>query len=93
MDSDCQSENAAIELHDSEIVAINRDGTTLVLDLKAFVHRSHGVPGFDHGTEWLQSAALTLVNGRWLDPEPESWHPIYDGIVIIGDRVIDNLIA
>jgi hypothetical protein len=57
-------ERAAIEWHDSELVALTDQHAALILDLRAVVHRSHGEPGTDAGTVWLQPAAVVLSNGR-----------------------------
>jgi hypothetical protein len=59
-----EQEHAAIEWHDTDLIAITRMPTSLVIDLRAIVHRSHGSPGTDPGTVWLQPAAVILSNAQ-----------------------------
>jgi hypothetical protein len=50
--------NAAIELHDSQVVAVESATGTIIVWLAAYVHRSDGRPGFDPGSGWSQRVAL-----------------------------------
>ncbi len=84
--------NAAIELHDSELTALCRETSALVLDLRACVHRSHGTPGTDPGTVWIQPASIILPNGRLLGPKPELPCTIIDGDMTTSHRTYDNMI-
>jgi hypothetical protein len=59
-----EQEHAAIAWVCSDLIAITRMPTSLVLDLRACVLRSHGSPGTDPGSVWLQSAAVILANGQ-----------------------------
>ena len=57
-------EHAAIELHDSTLERVERDGDDLVLTLSAYVHRSKGAPGVDAGSGFSQLAEVRLRGGR-----------------------------
>src|SRR5436190_21801707 len=55
--------NAAVELHDSEVVAISRVAGAVVVRLSAYVHRSSGRPGIDPGSGWSQAVEFTFACG------------------------------
>jgi len=55
--------NAAIEFHDSTLVAVERRDDTVVVRLNAYLHRSEGRPGYDAGTGWIQVVELTFAGG------------------------------
>jgi hypothetical protein len=55
--------NAAVELHDSDVVAIEPAAGTVVVRLMAYVHRSDGRPGFDAGSGWSQLVELVFADG------------------------------
>ena len=57
-------EHHAIELHDSTVERVERDGDDLVLVLAAYVHRSAGVPGVDPGSGFTQLAEVRVRAGR-----------------------------
>jgi hypothetical protein len=66
-----EHEHAAIAWHDSDLIAITRMPTALVIDLRAIVHRSHGSPGTDPGTVWLQPAAMILSDAQPMEDSPD----------------------
>lgn len=84
--------NAAIELHDSDLIALSHELAGLILDLRAYVHRSHGIPGTDPGTGWLQPASIILANGRLSGPKPVLPCTIADGEIEAGGQSFRNLI-
>jgi hypothetical protein len=84
--------NAAVQLYDSELIAVGLEGASLVLDLRAYVHRSHGIPGTDPGAILLQPAAITLPNGQLLDLGPDLPCTIDEGEISAGDHDFDGLI-
>jgi hypothetical protein len=55
--------NAAVELHDSEVVAVVQSEGAVVVRLSAYVHRSSGRPGFDPGSGWSQAVDLVFADG------------------------------
>ena len=57
--------NAAIELHDSELSHLERDGMTCTLVLNAYVHCSQGTPGVHPGSGWSQPATLRITRARF----------------------------
>jgi hypothetical protein len=87
-----QQEHAAIEWHDSDLIAITDQPPTLILDLRAIVHRSHGDPGTEAGSVWVQSAAVVLTNGRQNGPTPALPRTIADGQVWTDDNDYENVI-
>jgi hypothetical protein len=56
--------NAAVELHDSDVVAVEAAGTAVVVRLAAYVHRSDGRPGMDPGSGWSQPVELVFTGGQ-----------------------------
>ena len=57
-------DNAAVEIHDSELDCIESHSDALVAVLSAYVHRSSGRPGIDAGTGWSQTVHLRFRRGR-----------------------------
>lgn len=55
--------NAAVELHDSQVVAVESVAGAVVVRLAAYVHRSDGRPGFDPGSGWSQLVELVFAGG------------------------------
>lgn len=55
--------NAAIELHDSVVEAINVTCGAVTIKLSAYVHRTEGRPGIDAGSGWSQDVELAFGNG------------------------------
>lgn len=80
--------NAAIALHDSDLIAISHEPPGLILDLRAYVHRSHGIPG----TGWFQPVAILLTNGRIAGPQLVLPCRIADGEIEAGNLSFDNLL-
>jgi hypothetical protein len=78
---DARQEHAAIEWHDSTISAITCLPDALVIDLRAIVHRSHGEPGTDPGSVWVQAAAVILAHGQQTGSTPFLPDTIHDGQV------------
>lgn len=84
--------NAAIQMYDAELIAIGSEGSSLVLDLRACVHRSHGIPGTDPGAILRQPAAIILPKGQLLGPRPDLPCTIDAGEISAGDHDFDGLI-
>jgi hypothetical protein len=84
--------HAAIELHDSDLVALCQEPSALILDLRACVHRSHGTPGTDLGSVWVQPASIILSNARLSAPTPVLPCAIADANVSTDSHAFDNLI-
>jgi len=80
----------AIELHDSTLESIEKNGSTLVAVLSAYLHSSAGSPGASPGSGWAQSAHLLTGDGT----ENGVGTPVglIGGKVDLGDQVHDNLI-
>jgi hypothetical protein len=60
-------ENVAIELHDSDLLRLERRDGKLVVVLAAYVHRSSGEPGRDPGTGWSETAHVHVGQGIVLE--------------------------
>lgn len=77
--------NVAIELHDSNLVAIEeRDGMVVVRLEPAYIHKSDGVPGFDRGTGWVQFAKMEIQSACIEGEYPNHEERIMDGTLVIG---------
>lgn len=86
--------NSAIELHDSECLAIEADsnGKGFVL-LDAYVHRSEGRPGWEKGEGGVQRVRLAFEN-MTIDGVVGSLPAyIYEGSLTTDDAIFDNLIT
>jgi hypothetical protein len=59
-----------IEFHDSVIVAIAQEGTSLRLSLDAYVHQWELVAGIWKGTGWSQPVQIIMGGATWERPEP-----------------------
>jgi len=85
--------NERIELHDSTLASVSfSDGLAVVLLAPAYIHRSHGLPGSDAGSGWLQSATLTFAGASPVSSPAGLPVWISDGFLRIDDALHDNLI-
>jgi hypothetical protein len=84
--------NEEIELHDSVLESLLRDGRTLVAALDAYIHRSEGKPGVASGTGWHQLVRLRMedavIAGEIPDPDADISH----GELVIGTQVLKNIV-
>ena len=85
--------NSAIELHDSECLAVEagREGTGSVL-LDAYVHRSEGRPGCEAGEGGIQRVRMIFENMKVDGLIGDLPAYIYEGSLTTGDAVLDNMI-
>jgi hypothetical protein len=85
--------NSAIEMHDSEFLAIEREGTgrgAVILD--AYVHRADGEPGVVSGEGGVQRIRIG-VQGMTVEGEVgdlPAW--IFEGSIGFGKSVQDNMV-
>ena len=85
--------NEAIELHDSELVAVTFSGGEAVVSLSpAYIHRSIGQPGTDAGSGLLQPATLTLSSVSLTSEPTRLPATISDGYLRIGSDLHTNII-
>jgi len=85
--------NSAIELHDSEVTAVVRDGEAVRVEFgPAYVHRSTGRPGMDSGEGYLQAADLVFSGVATLDEEGTCRGTVSDGSISVGDRELANVL-
>jgi len=85
--------NSAIELHDSEVTAVVRDGQSVRVEFgPAYVHRSTGRPGMDAGEGYLQAADLVFSGAASLDEEGTCRGTVSDGSVSVGEREFANVV-
>lgn len=82
--------NWAIEIHDSTLESIERNGSTLVAVLSAYLHSSAGSPGASPGSGWSQTAHIEIGDGN--DNGVGTPVGLIGGKVDLGDEVRDNLI-
>lgn len=83
----------AIELHDSILGAVVRDGTDLIVRFTpAYVHRSEGLPGHDPGSGWSAEVTMRIGNGAARPVGVTLPAAISDGTVTLGDRTLSNLV-
>lgn len=85
--------NIAIELHDSEVLAVDVDGEgrgSVLLD--AYVHRTESEPGVAPGEGGVQRVRINLETMK-IDGEVGDLPAyIYEGSITIGSSIQDNLI-
>ena len=87
------SVNREIELHDSVIEDVVREGDDFVVRFShVVVHETLGTPGVDAGVCLSQEATLRISNGR-SSPETLQWPVrITDGELRLGDQLLDNML-
>jgi hypothetical protein len=85
--------NSVIEIHDSRIVGIaSSPGLLIVRFGPAYIHRSEGRPGVDIGSGWLQDLEL-VISDPVLECTFTEWpQELTDGMMVVGDRIYENLI-
>lgn len=85
--------NSAIELHDSEVSSVKRDGPTVRIAFEpAYVHRSVGRPGIDAGEGYLQAADLVLAGVASLEEEGQCIGTLSDGSIAVGRQEFANVL-
>src|SRR5262249_10238538 len=83
--------NAAVELHDSQVIAVEAAAGSVVVRLSAYVHRSDGRPGFDAGSCWSEPVVLVFAGGTLEELPPELPCTLDDGR-ISGDAEFAGLV-
>ena len=92
-DDDSGTENAAIELHDSEISLMQADPAGLTIHFgPAYVHRRKGIAENEGATGWTQDALMRLSASTISGCLPNRQVTLAGGEVTLGDRSYDNLI-
>ena len=84
------AENEAIELHDSVLERIDAMEAECIVVLRAYLHRSSGVPGVDAGTGWIQACHLHFRDGRTSGNVAEFPMEILDGSLETSSERIHN---
>lgn len=85
--------NSAIEMHDSELAAVERDGPRLKIHLTpAYIHKSPGRPAIDPGSGWTQNLTLQIEEGTVEGTIPEMPCVLSDGTLTIGEIQWNNCI-
>ncbi len=93
-------QNRAIEIHDSELEQITREGADAVLHFpRVYIHSSEGRPAVDPGTGWTEPAIIRIGNARILGSFSEESRNAYGGVhclsngaLTVNGEVSDNLI-
>jgi hypothetical protein len=85
--------NAAIEMHDSELLALEREETGQgSVVLKAYVHRTEGEPGVTSGEGGVQRIRIR-VEGMTVEGEVGSLPAdIFEGSVKFAQTTHDNIV-
>jgi hypothetical protein len=87
------SENRAIEIHDSVLASINKNGDRVEISLgPAYVHQSPSVPGVDSGTGWVQDITLVVEGGTIEGRISQFPCDLTDGTLTVDERVSPNLL-
>ncbi len=83
--------NSIIELHDSTVAAISREGSAIEVRFEpAYVHKSTGRPGIDPGTGWTQDARLVISGASLTGTAPDLPCAVLDGDLLLGQERHDN---
>jgi hypothetical protein len=80
-----------IEFHDSTIVAIAQEGTSLRLSVDAYVHRWELVAGKWKGTGWKQPVQIIMVGATCARPS-ELPARLYTGEIRASQVKYDNMV-
>ncbi len=85
-------ENKRMEFHDSTLESLRFSDSSVSLHFcPACFHHSHGDPGVDPGSVWLQDAILTVGSARVVCQPTSLPLDVFDGLVSInGDQVFNN---
>lgn len=84
--------NSAIEIHDSYLTSISKQGDEVRLHLSAYIHKSDGTPGTDAGTGWIQDATILFGSGT-VEGSIAEWPAwLWDGALDINGNASDNVI-
>lgn len=85
--------NVAIEMHDSECLAveINETGRGSVL-LRAYVHRTTGEPGISPGDGGVQQVKITMEGMAIEGTVGELPTYIFEGSLMVGESLQDNMV-
>lgn len=85
--------NSLVEIHDSTLAAITFVDRDLVLRLApAYLHRSSGQPGVDHGSGWLQDLDLVISEAVAGSLPLELPSDLWNGSISIDGTRWDNII-
>jgi hypothetical protein len=85
--------NSAIELHDSKVSSVKRDGSVVCIALEqAYIHRSSGRPGIDAGEGYVQAVDLVLSGVATLEEEGKCLGTISDGSITVGEQEFANVL-
>jgi len=85
--------NSAIEIHDSYLTSISKEGDALAVHLSAYIHKSDGKPATDAGTGWTQDVMLVVGHGS-VEGSVSDWPAeLYDGTLKIDGDVSENIIS
>ena len=80
-----------IEFHDSTLISVAFVGTSVRLDLRAYVHRWEKLDGVLKGTGWIRAARIILSEG-FSDDTPELPVDLGGGAVRAGQILHENLV-
>jgi hypothetical protein len=84
--------NAAVDLHDSELVRVRQQDADCVLELNGYVHRSPGSPGVSPGTGWSQRVLIRFTGVTVLAGVPVLPIWLNGGTLKTEGLAIDNVI-
>ena len=85
--------NRAIELYDSTLTSLVKEGQRVVVDLQpAYIHRSTGTPGVDPGGGWAQDVILVVEQATIDGSVPDLPCDLWEGSLRVGHQTIENII-
>jgi hypothetical protein len=81
-----------MEIHDSVVEGINYQGSTVILEIDAYIHESAGEPAVDHGTGWSQRLAIEVSNARTEGGLSQIPCDLYRGYIDLAGNRSSNII-
>ncbi|MCP3873034.1 MAG: hypothetical protein GY699_07760 [Desulfobacteraceae bacterium] len=85
--------NKALEIHDSTLSEIKKEGLSITLCLgKAVMHHSTGEPGLDRGTCWIQKIEIRLKNPQIISEPDDIPNQLDFGYFVVNETKYTNVI-
>jgi hypothetical protein len=81
----------SIEFHDSRLTSIHFVGTSMLIDVRAYVHRWERLEGVLKGTGWIRPVRISLSDAAG-DPPSDTPLDLYGGEVRAGQVLHESLV-
>jgi hypothetical protein len=83
--------NEMIEFHDSNIMQVEvSNSNSMRILMRAYIHKSKGIPGIDPGTGWVQNAELQIKLLYSYGGVPAIRACIVSGMLVIAEKAYLN---